>query len=66
MARLHSSPSANTKTYPSCFSLFGNGSPPWYSSRHQKLWQQHNVPYWLRQRTPLIFYGDQLQCVVVH
>ncbi|MWQ39235.1 tRNA lysidine(34) synthetase TilS, partial [Glaesserella parasuis] len=29
----------------------------------KKLWQQHNVPYWLRQRTPLIFYGDQLQCV---
>ncbi|MFK5211826.1 tRNA lysidine(34) synthetase TilS [Glaesserella parasuis] len=28
--------------------------------------QQHNVPYWLRQRTPLIFYGDELQCVVVH
>ncbi|WP_202386588.1 tRNA lysidine(34) synthetase TilS, partial [Glaesserella parasuis] len=27
------------------------------------MWQQHNVPYWLRQRTPLIFYGDQLQCV---
>ncbi|MWQ04744.1 tRNA lysidine(34) synthetase TilS [Glaesserella parasuis] len=32
----------------------------------KKLWQQHNVPYWLRQRTPLIFYGDELQCVVVH
>lgn len=32
----------------------------------KKLCQQHNVPYWLRQRTPLLFYGDQLQCVVVH
>ncbi|UWZ92836.1 tRNA lysidine(34) synthetase TilS [[Pasteurella] aerogenes] len=30
----------------------------------KKLWQQHNVPYWLRQRTPLIFYGDQLQCAM--
>lgn len=30
----------------------------------KKCWQAHNVPVWLRQRTPLIFYGEHFQCAV--
>ncbi|WP_443091413.1 tRNA lysidine(34) synthetase TilS [Basfia succiniciproducens] len=30
----------------------------------KKVWQNLNVPPWLRNRTPLIFYGDQLKSAV--
>ncbi|MCW9697962.1 tRNA lysidine(34) synthetase TilS [Avibacterium sp. 20-129] len=30
----------------------------------KKLWQAHNVPVWQRQRTPLIFYGENFQSAV--
>ncbi|PJG83308.1 tRNA lysidine(34) synthetase TilS [Caviibacterium pharyngocola] len=30
----------------------------------KKLWQKHNVPVWLRQRIPLIFYGEHFQSAV--
>lgn len=30
----------------------------------KKIWQELGVPPWLRNRIPLIFYGEQLQCAV--
>ena len=30
----------------------------------KKIWQSLGVPPWLRNRIPLIFYGDELQCAV--
>lgn len=30
----------------------------------KKIWQELGVPPWLRNRIPLIFYGDELQCAV--
>ncbi|EJS90231.1 tRNA(Ile)-lysidine synthase, partial [Pasteurella multocida subsp. multocida str. Anand1_buffalo] len=30
----------------------------------KKLWQQHAVPVWLRQRIPLIFYADRFKSAV--
>lgn len=30
----------------------------------KKIWQELNIPPWLRTRTPLIFYNDQLICAV--
>lgn len=26
----------------------------------KKLWQEHGIPPWQRERIPLIFYGDRL------
>lgn len=34
------------------------------SRKLKKLYQEYNVPSWLRSRTPLIFYGDKLAAVV--
>lgn len=30
----------------------------------KKVWQAYQVPPWLRQRIPLIFYGEEFQCAV--
>ncbi|MCO6550322.1 MAG: tRNA lysidine(34) synthetase TilS [Gilliamella sp.] len=30
----------------------------------KKLWQEHNIPPWMRTRIPLIYYNEQLICAV--
>lgn len=30
----------------------------------KKIWQEHQIPPWMRTRTPLIFYNEQLICAV--
>ncbi|MDP9500895.1 tRNA lysidine(34) synthetase TilS [Bisgaard Taxon 45] len=39
-------------------------SPTQANQDIKKLWQQHGVPVWLRQRIPLIFYADEFKSAV--